>query len=198
MRLIGLCGRSGSGKTGFCEIARELGYKVIDCDKVYAELVSHPSECLLEIRAHFGEESVIDGRLNRKAVAKIVFSDRKKLELLNAITHKYITERVFEIINSYGENELIILDAPALFESVLDKKCDSIIGIIAPEEDCVERIIKRDSITAEQAGSRLSNQRTNDFIIENSDYIVYNETTQEAFAEASCALLAAIKEEMTA
>ncbi len=195
MRLIGLCGRSGSGKTSFCKLALELGFKVIDCDEVYRTLVSERTPCLNEIEASFGSEAVINNTLNRKAVAKIVFSDREKLKLLNKITHKYITERVFEIISEYREGEIVILDAPALFESGLHNSCESVIGIIAPDKDCVNRIITRDGITEEQALSRLSNQATNDFIIENSDYIVYNETTAEAFLDAARELLVSFKEE---
>ena len=196
MRLIGLCGRSGSGKSSFCALAKEQGFKVIDCDAVYAELVSSLTPCLIEIREHFGENSVIDGKLNRKAVGEIVFNDKEKLELLNKITHKHITNRIFEIIGGYKEDELVILDAPTLFESGLDASCVSVIAIIAPDECCLARITERDGITEEQARLRLSNQRTNDFVIENSDYIIYNETTQEDFLKASDALLAAIKEEL--
>ena len=195
MRMIGLCGRSGSGKTGFCKLAKELGYKVVDCDEVYAELVSKRTPCLEEIVEHFGDIAIKDGALNRKAVAQIVFSDKEKLLLLNKITHKHISKRVFEIIAEYGENEIVILGAPALFESGLDSACESVIGITAPDQACIARIIARDGITEEQARSRLSNQRTNDFIIENSDYIIINDSSHEAFCEASQSLLLSIKEE---
>lgn len=195
MRLIGLCGRSGSGKTSFCRLALELGFTVIDCDEVYRTLVSERTPCLDEIEASFGSEAVVNNTLNRKAVAKIVFSNREKLELLNKITHKYITERVFEIISECGEDEIVILDAPALFESGLNDSCESVIGIIAPDKDCISRIVARDGISEEQAASRLSNQATNGFIIEHSDYIVYNETTAEAFLDAARELLVSFKEE---
>ncbi len=195
MRLIGLCGRSGSGKSSFCKLALELGFKVIDCDLVYNELVSKRTPCLDELEANFGKTVIENDSLNRKKLAPIVFSDREKLELLNKITHKHISNRVFEILAEYGENAFVILDAPTLFESGLDNQCESVIGIIAPDELCISRIIKRDGITEQQAASRLSNQLTNDFIIEHSDYIVYNETTQEAFREASQGLLVSLKED---
>ena len=195
MRLIGLCGRSGSGKSSFCKLALELGFKVIDCDLVYNELVSKRTPCLDELEVNFGKTVIENDSLNRKKLAPIVFSDREKLELLNKITHKHISNRVFEILAEYGENAFVILDAPTLFESGLDNQCESVIGIIAPDELCISRIIKRDGITEQQAASRLSNQLTNDFIIEHSDYIVYNETTQEAFREASQGLLVSLKED---
>ena len=195
MRLIGLCGRSGSGKSSFCKLALELGFKVIDCDLVYNELVSKRTPCLDELEVNFAKTVIENDSLNRKKLAPIVVSDREKLELLNKITHKHISNRVFEILAEYGENAFVILDAPTLFESGLDNQCESVIGIIAPDELCISRIIKRDGITEQQAASRLSNQLTNDFIIEHSDYIVYNETTQEAFREASQGLLVSLKED---
>ncbi len=195
MRLIGLCGRSGSGKSSFCKLALELGFIVIDCDLVYNELVSKRTPCLDELEANFGKTVIENDSLNRKKLAPIVFSDREKLELLNKITHKHITNRIFEMLGEYGEDAFVILDAPTLFESGLDNQCESVIGIIAPDELCISRIIKRDGITEQQAASRLSNQLTNDFIIEHSDYIVYNETTPEAFAEASQGLLVSLKED---
>lgn len=195
MRLIGLCGRSGSGKSAFCKLALELGFKIIDCDEVYRELVSKRTPCLNEIEENFGAESVINDSLNRKAVSQIVFTNREKLELLNAITHKHITKRIFEILSEYDDSETVILDAPTLFESGLHNSCESVIGIIAPDKQCISRIIARDGITEAQAALRLVNQHINDFIIENSDYIVYNETSFETFLEASRELLLSIKEE---
>lgn len=194
MRIIGLCGRSGSGKTSFCRIAIEQGLKVIDCDKVYYGLVSNPSDCLEEIRQSFGDGVIKDNALDRKTLAGIVFSNREKLELLNSTTHKYIRNEIANIISACNESDIIILDAPALFESNVDLMCDSVVCIIAPDEFCVARIIARDGITEQQARSRLQNQLPNDFLIENSDYIVYNEGAESDFINASYELITALKE----
>lgn len=185
MRLIGLCGRSGSGKGVFCETASELGLRVIDCDTVYKELVSRPSECLLEIARHFGNEVIRDGALDRRYLAPIVFSDKEKLTLLNNITHKHILNEVFTIINSCNEDDTVLLDAPTLFESGLDASCDQIVAIIAPDEQSVARIVLRDGISEEEARRRLSNQPTIDFLIENSDLVIYNDSSLESFKNAS-------------
>lgn len=186
MRVIGLCGRSGSGKGVFCDTARTLGLKVIDCDAVYKELVSRPSECLLEIANHFGDEVIKDGALDRRYLAPIVFSDKEKLTLLNNITHKHILNEVFSIINSCNDSDTVLLDAPTLFESGLDARCDRIVAIIAPDEQSVSRIVIRDGISEEEARKRLSNQPTIDFLVENSDVVVYNDSSLENFKNASC------------
>lgn len=194
MRLIGLCGRSGSGKSSFCSVAKECGLTVIDCDAVYKELVSKPTECLKEIGENFGNEYIKDGYLDRKALAKIVFSDREKLTCLNAVTHKHIRIEIDRILKALPDDSTVILDAPTLFESGIDQICEHIVSVIATDEFCKARIIARDRISEEQALSRLSNQPKNDFLIEHSDTVIYNDTTFEAFLEASRDIALALKE----
>lgn len=193
MRIIGLCGRSGSGKGSFCKIAAKNGIKVIDCDVVYKELVSKPSECLFEIAKHFGSDAIKDQSLNREYLAEIVFSDKSKLILLNKITHKYIRAEVNKILADANDDDIIILDAPTLFESGIDEICDTVIGILASDTACAERITLRDGISTEKALSRLSNQLTNDFIIEHSDIVVYNESSLTELEKASESVIASLR-----
>lgn len=194
MRLIGLCGRSGSGKSSFCSVARDCGLIVIDCDAVYRELVSKPTECLKEIGENFGNEFIKDGYLDRKELAKIVFSDKEKLNLLNTVTHKHIRIEIDRILKTLPEASTIILDAPTLFESGIDQICEHIVSIIATDDYCKARIIARDGISEEQALSRLSNQPSSDFLIEHSDTVIYNDMTFEAFLEASESVAMSLKE----
>ena len=194
MRLIGLCGRSGSGKGMFCKTAEENGFFVIDCDKVYKDLVSYPSECLLEIAENFGKEVIKDGALDRRYLAPIVFSDSEKLDLLNKITHKYITSEVHKIISEVPEDSFVVLDAPTLFESGMNESCDLIIGVVASDELCISRIVARDNISVQEAEARLSKQLTVEKIIEYSDCVIYNDSTPEDMKNASLSLVNDVKE----
>ncbi len=193
MRLIGLCGRSGSGKSSFCKAAQQQGVIVIDCDAVYKELVSKPTPCLKEIEENFGSSVIKNDSLDRKTLANIVFTNREKLLLLNSITHKHIRASINEILENLTPDSTVILDAPTLFESGIDGICDHIVGIIASDEACIERIITRDGIPREKAVLRLSNQLSNDFIIEHSDTVIYNDSTKEALFEASTSVIALLK-----
>ncbi len=195
MRLIGLCGRSGSGKSSFTRLAQEYGIKTIDCDAVYRDLVSHPSECLSEIAKAFGTSVIENGALNRRVLAPIVFSDKEKLNLLNSITHKHIKNEVYNILRSADEKETFILDAPTLFESGLDKDCHIIVAIVADDRISIERIVKRDGISPEEAAKRLSNQHPMEFFYKNCNYVLENNSSLEDFNTKSRKLLQHIKEE---
>ncbi len=181
MKLIGLCGRSGSGKGVFAQCAMNSGIKVLDCDKIYQELVSRPTPCLYEIAEHFGEDSILNGSLNRRYLAPIVFSSKSKLELLNKITHKYITAEIDNILSSANHEDIYILDAPTLFESGLNVKCLHIVAVISDDENCIKRIIARDNISIEEAFSRLNSQYSADFLARNCDIIIYNNSTLEEY-----------------
>ncbi len=195
MRLIGLCGRSGCGKSFFCNIAAREGFKIIDCDKVYWDLVSYRSRCLVEIEQAFGSEIIENDMLNRRVLAPIVFSNPEKLKLLNDITHKHILAKIDELISQFNENDIVILDAPTLFESGLNKKCHKIIGVVANDDVAVSRIMARDNISRSEAASRLANQKPFEFFLENCDHVIYNESSVEEFEESSLKVINDLKGE---
>ncbi len=194
MRLIGVCGRSGSGKGLFCKLASENGIKIIDCDKVYKDLVSKLSPCLSEIADAFGAEAVKDNKLNRRYLAPIVFNDKPKLALLNSITLVHIKNEINNILSQCNDSDIVFLDAPTLFESGIDSQCDSVIGIIASDDICASRITKRDGIPLSEAYARLSNQLPESFIKENCNIVIYNTSTEADFALKALEVISNIKE----
>lgn len=179
MLKIGVCGRSGSGKSYFCRIAEDNGIKIIDCDKVYKDLVSYKSDCLVEIAEYFGIDVIKDNSLNRRYLAPIVFSDKSKLELLNSITFKHISKEIDKILSGFNNEDIVLIDAPVLFESGIDKQCDYTIGIVASDERCVSRIVNRDKISEEEAYNRLKSQYSEEFLREKCDFIIENNYESE-------------------
>jgi len=133
--------------------------------------------CLKEIADCFGVQVINQDRsLNRKKLADIVFNDGIKLELLNSILYPYITSDILRLIriNSSEGKKLILLDAPTLFESRADDFCEIIISVIADENIRLNRIMNRDSLTEEQAMSRIYSQHSQKFFVDNSDFIIKN------------------------
>lgn len=180
MIILGITGGSGTGKTTVSKIFTENGIDVIDTDKVARIIVEPKKPALLEIEQSFGKEYIApDGTLIRKKLAGAVFSDEKKLELLNSITHKYITEYVNSYISNYT-GEIIGIDGAALIESGIYKQCDYLLSVLADKEIRIKRIVTRDSLSYDEAKTRIEAQKCDNFYIEKSDYIVYNNGKEES------------------
>ena len=192
MRLIGLTGRSGCGKTTVGELAREKGFLVLDCDAIYKEITSRPGACLDAVRDTFGAETVCDGKLYRPALREKVFSDPCEMEKLNALTARFMGEEIrSRLTNASGAP--VLLDAPTLFQSGMDKKCDFIIGVLASDEDCIRRITARDGISAADAARRLAQQPSEDFYKKNCHVCLQNREDPETFLHQAEQLLVSLK-----
>lgn len=177
MKIIGVTGNSGAGKTEVSKILKKkYNAVVIDADKIARGITTNNIECLNEIRANFGDEIICDNKLNRKKLSHIIYNNKTKRNLLNSITFKYILEEINTEINSNRENgvEYIIIDAPLLFESNLIDKCNIIIGIIADKSIKISRVKERDMITKDDVKSRLKAQKGDWFFKHKCNYIIKN------------------------
>lgn len=175
--VVGLTGQTGAGKSTVSKVFASNGFAVVDADQVARKIVEKGTKCLDEIADLFGQQVInVDGTLNRKALAGIVFSDKSRLEALNTITYPYITGEILRQIrlHSLKGEKLILLDAPTLFESRADDFCEIIISVLADADIREKRIIARDSLTAEQARKRMNSQLDEDFFRRHSDYIIQN------------------------
>lgn len=158
MKIIGVTGGSGAGKSMLCTEMKKCGATIVDSDKIAHDVMQKNGKVYAEIVKTFGRE-VLDENLeiNRKTLGKIVFGNKEKLELLNNITHKHIFERMNEEIHA-SKSEIVVLDVPLLFQEDFPIHCDMTVAVTAPEELRIERITKRDGIDAETAKMRISNQ----------------------------------------
>lgn len=166
---VGLTGPTGAGKSYVCEIFRQKGFKIIDCDKIAHELTAKNAPILTELASEFGEDIVKNGELDRKLLASKAFDTKEHTKKLNSILHPAIIKRCKEEANG-----LTVLDASQLFEANMQNDCYKVIGVLADEDVRIKRIIARDNITEQQAKLRMSAQFDNDYFIDNCDYIIYN------------------------
>lgn len=182
MKVIGLTGQTGAGKGTFCKVLEKHGIPFLDTDKTAREVVEKGTPCLAELAAHFGDEILNqDGTLKRSRLGEIAFSDKKQLDALNSITHKYITEKVslwLETKRKEGFTSAFI-DAPQLFESRENEICDITVALLANDDIRLSRIIDRDGIDEEYAKKRMSSQKDEHFFIEKCDYVIYNNGSEE-------------------
>ena len=179
MFIIGLTGNSGSGKGTVCKSFLKFGIPSIDADVIYRDLTSIGTVLNKELSENFGDDILNeDLSLNRKALAKIVFSDPSGdlLKKLNKITHTHIISETEKRIKDLEKNGVsaVIFDAPLLFESGFDKKCDVIITVSATNDDKISRIMQRDNIDHSKAVARINAQLNESFLIERSDYVINN------------------------
>ena len=171
--IIGITGQTGAGKTTISDFFRSMGMFIIDADIVSREVLIKYKEVIEKLKLEFGDDIVNDsGELNRKLLAFKAFKDKKTTKRLNSIMLKYIRLDIEEIIAKNINEEVIIIDAPLLFEGGLDKYCDAIISVIADEDIRLDRITKRDNITIDQAIRRMKIQNDADFFKRSSDFVL--------------------------
>ena len=181
MKIIGVTGSSGAGKTEVCKILQEqYDAEVIDADAVAKNLSKKGTLYLNSIVSHFGTDIVYkNGALNRKKLANMIYEDDQKREQLNRCTFDFIVQDIKKRINKVNHKEMILIDAPLLFESGLNSICDNVIVVLAKQEEQIKRICKRDGITEEVAKKRLNAQNTNEYFEEVGDIIIVNNNTLE-------------------
>lgn len=197
--VVGLTGQTGAGKSTVSDYLRENGMAVIDADKVAREVVETGSACIADIALEFGCEYInADGTLNRKKMAKTVFTDKAKLKKLNALMFPYIIRRLCEEIErSRREGEgIIVLDAPTLFESGADRECDYVVSVIADEQSRKERIIRRDGLTQQEAQERISAQHDEEYYKSRSDEILENNEGVDSLKNRTSALISRLESRM--
>lgn len=170
--VVGLTGPTGAGKSSVTQVAEDLGFKVIDCDRFARIAVEKGSAGLLDIVKVFGDSVLnLDGTLNRKALAQAAFSTNEKTELLNQTLLPHIVNLITAEINE----PRVLLDAPTLFESGADSLCNEIIVVLSDEKTRKKRIIQRDGIDEAAAELRIKAGKDDEFYIEKTNNIVYND-----------------------
>lgn len=174
MLRVGLTGGIGSGKSTVARIFQVLGVPVYSADDAAKRLMQEDPLVQKEIIAQFGEASYTDGKLNRSFIASIVFNDKAKLELLNAITHpatiRDATEWMKRQTAPYG-----IKEAALLFESGSARDLDMIIGVYSPEILRIQRVMARDKVTREEVKMRMGRQIEESIKMKLCDMVIVND-----------------------
>ncbi len=183
--IIGLTGQTGAGKSTVARFVTALPFKtaVIDADSVAREALAVGSDCLKRLAKLFGYDIInSDGSCNRKLLASRAFSSKEQTQLLNAVTHPWIIERVKEYILLYRSEkcDIILFDAPLLFESGGDSLCHKIIAVTAPDEIRLDRIIRRDGLSESEARLRMNAQHDEAYYSQRADFIIDGSKSPEA------------------
>ncbi|MFT4694964.1 MAG: dephospho-CoA kinase [Urechidicola sp.] len=173
MKLIGITGGIGSGKSTIAKVFMSLSYPVYNSDTKAKELINSNEELINSIKLSFGNDIYNSNGLDRKKMASIVFNNPEKLELLNSIIHPAVGEDFEKWVDSQNTS-FILKEAAILFETGIYRSLHKTILVSAPQETRIERVIKRDNTNQEEVLSRMNNQWSEEKKTELADYVIDN------------------------
>ncbi len=180
MKIIGLTGGIGSGKTTVAKLFSKFNNNAIYIADVEAKKLMNSSEVIRQkLINQFGDNSFLNNQLNKKYIAEIVFKDKEKLSQLNAIVHPEVKKHFQEFVKINAKKKYIIYENAILFESKSNLFCDIIITVYADLETKIQRVITRDSSTKKEILSRMKNQWSDVKKILQSNYVIYNEKLED-------------------
>ena len=161
MKIVGLTGGISSGKSTVSSYFKQLEIPVIDADEVARKVVEPNSQGAIEIRKTFGSDVFEeDGSLNRQKLGALIFSNAENRQKLDELLQPLIKIMILDEIEEHrqkGEN-MIVLDLPLLFEKQYEELCEEIIVVYIPRELQLERLMRRNQYTKQEALSRIDSQ----------------------------------------
>jgi dephospho-CoA kinase len=170
---LGVTGGIGSGKTTVCRIFGSLGIPVFSADAEARVIMDSDETVMKQVNAMAGRDMYSGGKLDRIAMANIIFNNRELLVKINSIIHPIVTARFLDWEKS-EDAPYVILEAAILFESGAAKLLDKVLTVTAPEEERIERVVQRNNFTREQVVERIKNQSDDKYKISLSDYVISN------------------------
>ena len=177
MKIIGLTGGIGTGKSTVSAYLAQKGCKIIDADLISHQMTEAGSPCLAEIKAAFGEDVFLrDGNLDRKKVGRLVFADATKKKTLEQIITRRVIEKTLRILQDCRaqQEDLVVLDAPLLFECGMQRYTDETWLGVCRTETRLRRIAARDGLAEEDIQKRIANQMSTEQKEKLADYIIDN------------------------
>lgn len=195
--MIGLTGQTGAGKSTLAQLLRQHGVTVLDADKIAKDVLDNDVIVKGKLLAAFGAEIFDEsGQIKRDILAERAFSEKTQTQKLNEITHPAIVKKIAEEIEKLHVSEkIIVIDAPLLFESGLDRLCSCVISIIADEAVRLRRIVKRDGISEALAKKRIAAQNSQDFYTQRSDFAICGHNIKQDGFEQMWRIISGVLEE---
>jgi dephospho-CoA kinase len=170
---IGITGGIGSGKTTVCRVFNIIGIPVFSADAEARKIMNTDNEIIEKIMTIAGKDIYSSGSLNRAELARKIFNSEKLLKKINSIVHPVVFENFKLWVNSVS-GAYVIMEAAVLFESRANELVDKVITVVAPVEERIERVVRRNKLTREQVLDRIKNQMDDKDKILLSDYIINN------------------------
>ena len=174
MKIIGLTGGIGSGKSSVLEIFKKIGISTYNADESAKKLISSDKKIIYSIKQLFGEDIYDENELNSKLVSKIVFNDKEKLKSLNSIIHPAVAIDFDNFCFKHRDETYIVKEAAIIFETKTENLFNKIIYVKAPKEIRINRVMQRDNLSRDDVINRIQNQINEASIIDKCDFIIDN------------------------
>ena len=178
MKIVGLTGGIGSGKSTVLKQFEDLGINTYSADKAAKKLINSDEDLIESIKSLFGDNIYDNNILDTIKLSKIVFQDSHKLESLNSIVHPAVAKDFKSFIKT-NHGDYIVKEVAIIFETNTEDNYDKIILVRAPIEDRIKRVVLRDNITKDDVIRRVNNQIDDSTIIDKCDYIIDNNNLNE-------------------
>ena len=191
MFVLGITGGIGCGKSTVAAICRDAGLPVIDADELSRQVTAAGGAALTELRELFGP-SVLDeqGALNRQRMARLVFSDRNKLDQLRAVIHRHVLDTMLAEVEKLREKKqrAVVLDVPIPVKHGFLDLCDQVWVVWSSDEVRIARLNRR-GMGEEEARRRMAMQMSRDEYIALADHVIENDSSLDALRASVEALL---------
>ena len=158
MKIVGLTGGIGSGKSTVLEIFKKIGVNTYNADESAKKLISSNKKIISSIKQLFGEDIYNEHDLNSELVSKIVFNDKEKLKSLNSIIHPQVAKDFNSFCHNNKDQKYIVKEAAIIFETKTENLFDKIVYVRAPKEIRIDRVMLRDNVSKEDVLNRIRNQ----------------------------------------
>lgn len=172
--LVGLTGGIGSGKSTIAKIFQVLGIKVYNSDDEAKNIINTNQEVIVKIKNKFGDSIYVNGFLDSKQLASVVFNNKEALNELNAIVHPQVKFHFENWVLQNKKEKVLVKEAAILIESGANKGLDKVVLVTAPEELRISRVCNRDKSNEEDIRKRIKTQMTDDEKMPYVDYVIKN------------------------
>jgi len=176
--VVGLTGGIGSGKSTAAKMFQKVGNIVVYfADEEAKKLMTTSIIIKEQICKEFGNEAYLDNQLNKVFIANVVFTNPKKLAILNSIVHPEVYKHFKEFVATNSNKEYVLYENAILFENSSDALCDKIITVVADENTRIQRVVHRDGASETDVRNRIRNQWKDSKKALLSNYIILNNTS---------------------
>ena len=192
MLLIGLTGGLGSGKSTALRVFERLGARVIDADFLARRAVDPGQPAWRDIKERFGKQVFYkNGRLNRRRLSRLVFTDKKALKELTGIVHPRVREmeaRLIAGIKKRAPNAVVVVDAPMMIEAGFHRTKDCLVVMQTTVQDQLKRVVKKGGLSRKQARARIDAQMPTAKKVKYADYVIKNSGTIDECRKTAAAV----------